>query len=331
MKTEIDYDTENVATIAEVAGMYYQQGIPQNVIAQQMFYSKSKVSRLLRLARELGIVEITIKYPIERMPELEEALQSSFGLRDAIVIHDYHENNSVGLRLGRLGRAASSYLDGLLRDGDTVGLSWGRTLRQMVLQLNPSRPRNIRVVQVMGAAADHYQSETDSPTLVRGMAEKYGGSYSQLYAPLFVNSDIVKKLLIKEPVIARALTEAAHVRYLITGIADFTAGDSTISWAGYLTDELRESLLQKGTQGFLCGHFLDKAGRPVSEAVESHLIGITLGEIRKIENVIAVAGGVEKAHATLAALRGGYLNCLITDEHTARQVLAQSGYKAKGL
>ena len=316
-----EQEMENLAMLAEIADLYYIKEIPQAEIAEKLFFSKSKVSRMLQRARELGIVEITIKHPVERLPELEAELCRLFGLREAIVIRNYPENNQADIRLKRLGRVAATYLDDLLQDGDTIGLSWGRTLFQMVSQLTPKEPRNIRVAQVMGVAADHYKAETDSPSLVRTMAAKYGGSYSQIYAPLFVNSDIVKNLLIKEPVIASALAEAAAVKHLVTGIADFMAGDKTISWAGYLTAPLKQTLLQRGTQGFMCGHFLDKNGNPSSELMESHLIGISLKELRGIGNVIAVAGGVEKAHATLAALRGKYINCLVTDEHTVQGML----------
>ena len=50
----------------------------------------------------------------------------------------------------------------------------------------------------------------------------------------------------------------------------------------------------------------------------------SLEDLRKLENVIGVAGGPSKVDAILAALRGGYLDILITDEDTAQVLLERS-------
>lgn len=44
---------------------------------------------------------------------------------------------------------------------------------------------------------------------------------------------------------------------------------------------------------------------------------IELEQLRKVPKVIVVAGGAEKAEAILGALRGGYVDILITDEAAA--------------
>ena len=45
-------------------------------------------------------------------------------------------------------------------------------------------------------------------------------------------------------------------------------------------------------------------------------------DIKNTENVICVAGLEMKAEAILGAVRGGYINTLITDEEAAKAVLA---------
>ena len=316
-----DKDCDDLAIIAEVASMYYENDIPQNMIAKKMFFSRSKVSRLLKKAREKEIVEIIIKYPLERVFALEKEICETFGLDNAIVIKNYPEHNSTENRLKRLGKIAAEYLDELLVEGDTVGLAWGRTLAQMVNEMKPKHEKNIRVIQLTGAAADGYNAMLDSPYLVRKMAEKYQGTYSQIYAPLFVENAIVKKSLIKEVIISKALNEAKNAKYIVTGIADFSMGDSTVSWAGYLTPAKKEDLIKKGAVGFMCGHFLNRYGNKILDDVENNLIGVTLEDLKKAPHVIAVSGGVDKTMATIAALRGQYVNCLITDEFIASKII----------
>lgn len=314
-------ELDDLAVIAEVASMYYEFDIPQNLIAERMFYSKAKVSRLLKKAREYGIVEININYPIQRVSILETMLTETFGLKDSIVIRNYPEHNNPEIRLKRLGKIAAGYLDNLLEDGDTIGIAWGRTLYQMVSSMKPDHPKKICIIQLMGAATEGYNMDLDAPSLIRIMAEKYKGVYMPLYAPLYVGNSLIKQALEKEPLIYKTLQAGKKANYIVTGIADFTA-DKTISWAGYLTPPKMEEYIKRGAVGFICGHFIDRNGRNVLPDIESNMVGISLEDLKRNQHVIAVAGGVDKALATYAALKGGYINCLITDVYIAEKIIA---------
>ena len=57
---------EKWSILATVANLYYNSEMTQNEIADRMYTSRSKISRMLKEARELGIVEISIKEPWER-------------------------------------------------------------------------------------------------------------------------------------------------------------------------------------------------------------------------------------------------------------------------
>ena len=141
---------EELAVIAEVARMYYIEGMSQLDIANMLFFSKAKVSRALRIAREEGIVEFHINYPLKRSMRLESELKRRFGLQEALVVTDLYSNQNTDISIKRIGEMAASYLDEILKDGDMIGLSWGRTMYQTVRQLNPSSPRKIQVVQLVG-------------------------------------------------------------------------------------------------------------------------------------------------------------------------------------
>jgi len=80
----------------------------------------------------------------------------------------------------------------------------------------------------------------------------------------------------------------------------------------------------QGAVGDILSHFMDKNGRLVAMDQEGRLMSTGLEDLRKLENVVGVAGGPSKADAILAALRGGYLDVLITDEETAQTLLDRS-------
>jgi DNA-binding transcriptional regulator LsrR (DeoR family) len=82
-----------------------------------------------------------------------------------------------------------------------------------------------------------------------------------------------------------------------------------------------EGLLKLGAVGDIALRYFDQDGRPICGELDERVIGITLEELKKIEWVVGVAGGVEKLQAIRGALLGKNVNVLITDQHTAMELL----------
>ncbi len=306
---------------AEIASLYYEHHLSQYEIAQKLFYSKSKVSRILKKAQDLKIVEVKINYPLQRVPLLEVELKNKYNLDEVIVTKDFSDYADSDIRIKRLSKMASEFIDEKLQDGMSIGLGWGRTLNQVVNELKPTMQKNIFVVQVLGNAEESYVVDYNSMKLVERFAEKYGGTTSLLYAPLFVKNNIVKKYLTQERLIENALDNAKRVDILVSGIGGFNTEVKDPTFAGYLTKENLAELKAKGAVGIFCGHFLDIDGNQLLSEFEDNIIGIGLQDIKKIPYVIAVSGGVNKAQATHAALKGNYIHCLSTDEFLAQKLL----------
>ena len=235
-------DEEELAVIAEVARMYYVEGMSQLDIANILYFSKAKVSRALRIAREEHIVEFQINYPLKRSIKLETELKRRFGLKETLVVTDLYENRNTDISIKRIGEMAASYLDEILKDGDSIGIAWGRTMYQTVRQLKPTSPRRIQVLQLMGNSMDDYQMDIDVTTLTERMARTFQGTATRLYAPMYVNSDIVRKELLKEPIIRKTMEKIRTVDYALTGIADVSLEHPKSTWAGYLTERKKREL-----------------------------------------------------------------------------------------
>ena len=75
--------------------------------------------------------------------------------------------------------------------------------------------------------------------------------------------------------------------------------------------------------GDILARYFDVQGRPVESDLEDRIVGLSLEDVRQIPTVIAVAGGPSKVVPILGALRGRYVDVLITDETTAQQLLAR--------
>jgi DNA-binding transcriptional regulator LsrR (DeoR family) len=80
-----------------------------------------------------------------------------------------------------------------------------------------------------------------------------------------------------------------------------------------------------GAVGDICLRFFDERGQPVSSALDGRVLGIPADLLREIPRRVAVAGGQRKFAAVRAALRGGWLNALITDLGAARRLVDDQG------
>ena len=317
-------DEDELAIIAEIARMYYIEGMSQLEISNLLFLSKPKVSRALKIARKQKIVEFTINYPLKQSVKLEAELKRIFSLENALVVTDLRDNLVAEVSIKRIGEMTASYLDSILKDGDTLGLSWGKTICQVVQHLKPTSPRNIHVFQLVGSPIDDYINGNQIPKLVQEMATAFQGIYSLLYAPMYIENDIVRRELMKEPIISMMLQKIRSVHYVLTGIATVQTENGNNTWAGYLTDRKRNELIKKGAVGYICGYFIDQDGHKVNDKINNKIIGIQFEELKKIPHVIAVAGGLDKTQAIYAALKGNLIDCLITDSRIAEKLIMMS-------
>ncbi|MEI6875206.1 MAG: sugar-binding domain-containing protein, partial [Spirochaetota bacterium] len=116
------------------------------------------------------------------------------------------------------------------------------------------------------------------------------------------------------------LEKARRVDVALVGIG-YPDKSSSMVLAGYFRkDDLRD-LLKYHVVGDICTRFFDGMGAVPPIALNDRVIGIELGALREIDNVIGVAGGPQKVRAILGALRAGFLKSLITDSVTAAAIL----------
>ncbi|MBO8141620.1 MAG: sugar-binding transcriptional regulator [Firmicutes bacterium] len=304
------------ALMARVAWMYYRQGMTQQEIGDRLGMSRIKVLRLLARARNEGIVQIRIDHPSLRRMELEEALKARFGLKEAVVAPSgaTEEQN-----LEALGQFGAMYLERTVTEGDVIGTAWGVTLREVARHLRPKDVRNVTVVQLMGGLnAGGLVTPLD---IARIVAEKLHGDTRMLHTPAFVDTPGIRDALLSDNGIAQTLKAGAAATKALVGIGDVSSQCSLIRWGALSAEELAEAV-RLGAVGDILGRHYDRDGRPVVSSLSGRAIAMPLETLRRIPQVIAVAGSERKADAIRGALRGGYVDVLVTDERTALRVLA---------
>lgn len=321
-------DPERLDFLAQIAVWYYEEGLDQETIAGRINRSRSMVSRLLDEARQAGLVEVRVHYPLKTDPQLERQLCETFGLKQATVLAAPPDDYNILLR--RLGELAARCLQQALHPGIVIGVGWGTGVHAVVRAMPAWPVPDATVVQVIGAVG-FGDPMVDGAELARWLAQKLEAAYRYLSAPLLVEDESVVRSLLRQRSIAETLAMAAKAEIAIVGIGTVKSQLSSLMRAGYLTREALANLEELGVVGDLLSRQLDAFGNVMDVAHNRRVIGIEdLNTLRAIPKVVAVAGHVIKAPAILATLRGHYVNILVTDAATATEILTLEHRRGNG-
>lgn len=301
---------------ASVARRYYLDGKSKIEIAEELGLSRFRVARLLEAARMGGLVHIEISDPGAINVDLSADLQRAFGLQHALVIDT--PGSDPGTLRRDLGKAAASLLTEIVDDDDILGLAWSRAVSVMTNAL--VRLPAISVVQLTGALVQADVAD-NSVDLVRHAARISGSTAHYFYAPTIVPDSATVLALHKQPEIARTFAMFSSVTKAVVGIGLWGAGESTVYDAA--PPKTQRELHRRGVVSEICGVLVDAAGHPVESDLTKRIIGVSAAQLRAIPEVIALAYSTARSPAVQAAIRGGFINSVVTHSSLARAMLAQ--------
>ena len=299
---------------ASVARRYYLDGRSKVEIAEEFALSRFKVARLLDDARSSGLVRIEIGHPGVVDVELSARLMEALGLTHCVVT-DTPDDHPATLR-EHLGAAAAELLTEIVTPDDVLGLSWARSVSAMAAELRVLAP--VPVVQLTGALA-RPGADDSSIELVREVARVGGGPAYFFYAPMAVSDPVTARALRGQPEVARAFGLIGSVTKAVAGVGAWEPEQSTLydATGEAECDELRAA----GVCAEVSGVLIDDTGEPVSAPLTERMIGITAAQMRAVPEVIGIVYGLAKARAVLAAVRGGYVDSLVTHSTLATALI----------
>ena len=315
---------DEMRLVVRVARMYYEWDIKQSAIARQLGLSQPTVSRLLQQAKGMGIIRISVSVPQGVYTDLEEQLVKQFRLRDAIVVDCSGESDERFIER-QIGAAAAYYLESALRPNEVVGISsWSATLLALVDAMHPTpRKGDVRVVQILGGVGSPL-AEAHAGRLTSRLADLLGGAAIFLPAPGIVGSAAAMEAITADHYVRGAIDLFAQVTTALVGIGAIEPSkllaDSGNRFSMAELDELRA----QGAVGDVLLRFFDAHGAPVDTPLNQRVISMCPEQLRAVDRSIGVAGGERKFAAILGAIRGGWVNVLVTDHLTARRLIEQA-------
>jgi deoxyribonucleoside regulator len=309
-------DNADVDFLVDLATRFYLHGQTQAGIARDLGVDPATVSRHLKKARDEGIVHVEIRRPRRLHMDLGRELADRFGLKRAVVVANDDGGSSA------VASAAADYFGSLLTNGARLGLSFGRMLSAMMPLLPPGTVSDLDISMLLGGFG-RAMPGIQGHELARHIASLYPRSRTHyLQAPLLVDSPDIRLAMLQDGSIKAALQAAANSELALVGIGNLDDSAPLIRY-GHLSAEDRKRLLQSGAVGDVSARFFDIKGKPAAD-LDDRLIAIEREDLARIPTVVAVAAGPEKYAAIRGALRTGYVDVLVTDEMTAKE-LVRSG------
>jgi DNA-binding transcriptional regulator LsrR (DeoR family) len=301
---------------AHAAWLYYIAGNTQEEIATKLNVSRQAAQRLVALAVSEKLIKFRLDHPLSQCIALAEALRDKFGLAICEVVPS--SANNVPYYSG-LGVCAATYLENYLmaKSPAILAFSSGRTLRAAVDQIPAMNQPHHKLVSIVGNMS-HY-GLAGRYEVVMHLSERIGSQAYPLPVPAVATSTEERDLLQTQQAFMAVKSLAKQAKVTFVGISHI-AWNSPLHEDGFINDEELTELIDLGTVGEIAGWAYDAQGNVLQKGTNTRVASVPLKQPAQ-KSTIGVAGGINKAEAIRAALRGRLVTGLITDEAAAGAIL----------
>ncbi len=186
-----------------------------------------------------------------------------------------------------------------------------------------SLPDDRQIMRDLGSAAAFYLNTTLKPNEVIGISSWSSSLLATVDAMMPVTRPIgaQRQLYLQDPFVCETIERFDSVTLALIGIGSLEPSDLLASSGNVFSAQELQALRDQGAVGDVCLRYFDADGAPVQTPLNDRVIGMELEQLRKVKRSVGIAGGERKQAAIRGALRGGYINVLITDLHTAEALV----------
>lgn len=294
------------------------EGMTQAQAAERYGVTRIRVNKALAEARRRGILRVSIESVFAAAAPLEWELERKFRLMRVIVVPSPQDSTSV---TSLVAAGLGAHLGDLLQDKTLTrfGMSWGNTLNLATRHMQPLDRPDLEVVSMMGGVSRG--SDVNGYEITTRLADLCNAQHSLFPAPLYAGSSESRALFMQQDVIDGMLKKIRSCNAIALATGDLRTSLLVRDALPKTVDPAE--LIALGGVGDITGHILNTAGDLIDHPLNRQVIGLTLEEMKQIENVILAAGGLQKAPVIGAALKRGFVDTLVTDENTAQALLEQ--------
>ncbi|OKP78332.1 DNA-binding transcriptional regulator [Ensifer adhaerens] len=301
---------------ARAGWLYYVAGRTQDEIATVMGISRQSAQRLVSLAMSERLIKVRLDHPIAACLEAAAGLRDRYGLKHVEVVPSDPGSTSTTVGIAEAGAAE---IERWLKSSEpqVLAIGTGRTLKAAVDQLPPMECPQHRIVSLTGnigldGSAAYYN-------VIFSMADAVKARHFPMPLPVLAASAEEREVLHSQSLVQVALKLGAEANVAFVGVGEL-GPDAPLCQDGFLAQDEMAGLTKAGAAGEICGWMFDHDGALLSGSFNERVASVPLPP-RDRASVIGLAKGRRKYEALRAAVKGGIINGLITDEATASYLL----------
>jgi len=304
------------------AWLHYAGGLTQSEVAKRLGLTSLKAHRLITRANQEGMVRFFIDGDVTECVDLEHRLAEGYGLDYCEVVPDLDHD---GLPLRALGIAGAQFLKREIDRGEEmlIGVGHGRTLAASVEYLPRTAATSIHFVSLLGGLTRKFAANPHD--VIHRLTERTGAQAYVMPVPFVANTVEDREVLLGQRGVSHIFELASRADLMFVGIGTAEREASMVA-TGMIEPSEIDAVRRDGGAGELLGHFFDDNGKAVETDLSERMLALSRDQL-KGRRIVAVAGGRVKVRAVKAVLESRYLNGLITDEATARALLAADEQK----
>lgn len=302
---------------ARAGWLYYVGGVTQDQIASELGVSRQRAQRLVSRAMAEGLIHVRLNHPIGACLDLESELKARFNMTRCRVAPGLGPGGD-GVRA--IAPAAAAELERFLRMPGplTVALGTGRAMRGMVDAMAPMDAEQHRLVSLIGnIAPDGSASFFD---VVMRIADKVRAPHYPMPVPVISPTPQENAAFHALGPVKKVIELARTADVIFVGVGQMS-NDAPLLADGFVTRRELDEMQAAGAVGEVAGWVFDSAGMYLDVGTNTRTGGVRITQ--KLDRpAIGIAAGASKVPAIFAALTSRIINGLVTDEPTARALLA---------
>ena len=316
MSTDDEATRQRQSVRLRAAWMYHVEGLTQSEIALRLGIGRVTVVRLLAEARVRNEVRVSIVGPIGECFRLGNELEKKFNIHEVTVVPssgaDCDYSSVIGAALG-------DYVTNLVRPSMSIGVGWGRTLHKSLSTIVERAIPDFRVISLLGGITK--AREVNPSEFAWQFANLFRAESYLLTSPAFVDSYETKRTLIDRCGLNEVFHEATKLDACLVSVASMESTSTSFQY-NLLSDNDRKSLISSGAVGDVLCNFFNEQGQIIDHSINKRVMSIPIETILNIPVRVLASGGADKVLALRGAIRLLNPTVLITDESTARRLLA---------
>ena len=301
----------------KVSILYYDQKKNQNEIASQLNICRSYVSQLLNYARDNDIVKTYVNIDAfhPRMISEETEMNLIFPNVKQFYIMKSNDNGSTKREIAKF---AAPIISKLIKQARTITVDPGTSVRKIIESLSEDSFNHCQekiIVPIMGGLGNEKMG-LHANQLVEKLANILNCHYYFLNCPATISNAKIRDALVEEVNIQQVIEIWDQLDLAIMGMGNLQEGCTAFS---IFSDSMIEKVKNSKAVSEIAVNFFDEEGNYL-DILDDYRISIPFEKLKNAETKIAIAFGIEKAQAIIAAIKANVIDLLVTDSITVNKI-----------